>query len=204
MHELMHGLGPHNITVGGRATTVREELKETYSALEEAKADISGLWALQYLVDKGDARQVAGAHDVHDVPGLVPSAPSASASPRRTARASPSSSTPCSTRARSRSTPTAPSPWTTRGSRTAVAELTRELMTLQAEGDYARATRAAGHDGGGAAGGAARARPPEGGAGGHRAAVHRPRTSWRASKLRLATHRATSPAREAGQDGGAY
>jgi hypothetical protein len=53
MHELMHGLGPHNITVGGRATTVRQELKETYSALEEAKADISGLWALSYLVEKG-------------------------------------------------------------------------------------------------------------------------------------------------------
>jgi Peptidase family M49 len=53
MHELMHGLGPHNIEVGGRATTVRQELKENYSAIEEAKADISGLWALQYLVDKG-------------------------------------------------------------------------------------------------------------------------------------------------------
>jgi Peptidase family M49 len=53
MHELMHGLGPHEITVGGRTTTVRQELKESYSALEEAKADISGLWALQYLVDKG-------------------------------------------------------------------------------------------------------------------------------------------------------
>jgi hypothetical protein len=53
MHELMHGLGPHNITVGGRATTVRQELKETYSAMEEAKADISGLFALQHLIDKG-------------------------------------------------------------------------------------------------------------------------------------------------------
>lgn len=53
MHELMHGLGPHDITVGGRATTVRQELKDTYSAIEEAKADISGLFALQYLVDKG-------------------------------------------------------------------------------------------------------------------------------------------------------
>ena len=53
MHELMHGLGPHNITPGGRATTVRQELKETYSAIEEAKADISGLFALQYLVDQG-------------------------------------------------------------------------------------------------------------------------------------------------------
>ncbi len=53
MHELMHGLGPHNITVGGRATTVRQEFKEAYSAMEEAKADISGLFALQHLVDRG-------------------------------------------------------------------------------------------------------------------------------------------------------
>jgi Peptidase family M49 len=53
MHELMHGLGPHNITAGGRATTVRQELKDTYSAIEEAKADISGLFALQFLIDKG-------------------------------------------------------------------------------------------------------------------------------------------------------
>ena len=53
MHELMHGLGPHDISVNGKMTTVRQELKETYSAIEEAKADVSGLWALQYLVDKG-------------------------------------------------------------------------------------------------------------------------------------------------------
>jgi hypothetical protein len=53
MHELMHGLGPHNINAEGRATTVRMQLKENYSAIEEAKADISGLWALQYLIDKG-------------------------------------------------------------------------------------------------------------------------------------------------------
>ena len=53
VHELMHGLGPHNITVGGRPTTVRQELKETYSALEEAKADISGLFAIQHMIDKG-------------------------------------------------------------------------------------------------------------------------------------------------------
>jgi hypothetical protein len=48
----MHGLGPHNITPSGRKTTVRQELKETYSAIEEAKADVSGLWALRYLADK--------------------------------------------------------------------------------------------------------------------------------------------------------
>jgi Peptidase family M49 len=53
MHELMHGLGPHNIKANGGDTTVRMQLKELYSAIEEAKADISGLWALQYLIDKG-------------------------------------------------------------------------------------------------------------------------------------------------------
>ena len=53
MHELMHGLGPHNISVAGRASTVRQEFKEIYSATEEAKADVSGLFALQFLVDRG-------------------------------------------------------------------------------------------------------------------------------------------------------
>ena len=53
MHELMHGLGPHNITVDGQPTTVRLQLKELYSSIEEAKADVTGLWALQYLIDKG-------------------------------------------------------------------------------------------------------------------------------------------------------
>ena len=53
MHELMHGLGPHSITVAGRATTVRQAMKEASSFLEEAKADISGLFALQHLVDNG-------------------------------------------------------------------------------------------------------------------------------------------------------
>ncbi|WP_224367720.1 dipeptidyl-peptidase 3 family protein [Hyalangium versicolor] len=53
MHELMHGLGPHNITVNGKQTTVRQALQVSSSAIEEAKADISGLWALQQLVNKG-------------------------------------------------------------------------------------------------------------------------------------------------------
>jgi Peptidase family M49 len=53
VHELMHGLGPHNITAGGRQTTVRQAMKEASSFLEEAKADISGLWAIQYWIDKG-------------------------------------------------------------------------------------------------------------------------------------------------------
>jgi hypothetical protein len=50
-HELMHGLGPHQIKVQDRDTTPREELKELFSAIEEAKADITGLFALQYMMD---------------------------------------------------------------------------------------------------------------------------------------------------------
>jgi hypothetical protein len=52
-HELMHGLGPHNVTVDGKQTTVRQAMKDLSSAFEEAKADISGLFLLQYLIDKG-------------------------------------------------------------------------------------------------------------------------------------------------------
>lgn len=52
MHELVHGLGPHQIKIGDRETTVRMELKDLYSALEEAKADITGLFAMNYLLSK--------------------------------------------------------------------------------------------------------------------------------------------------------
>jgi Peptidase family M49 len=50
-HELTHGLGPHQIKVDGRDTTPRHELKELYSAIEEAKADVTGLFAMQFLMD---------------------------------------------------------------------------------------------------------------------------------------------------------
>ena len=53
MHEVMHGLGPTNTGPGGTGGGVRPALKELYSTVEEAKADISGLWALQQLMDKG-------------------------------------------------------------------------------------------------------------------------------------------------------
>jgi hypothetical protein len=53
MHELMHGLGPHDISVSGRTSTVRKEFKDLYSTAEEAKADVSGLFALRFLFDKG-------------------------------------------------------------------------------------------------------------------------------------------------------
>jgi hypothetical protein len=47
-HELTHGIGPHSV---GQSTP-RKELKELYSAIEEAKADVCGLFMLQYMFDK--------------------------------------------------------------------------------------------------------------------------------------------------------
>ncbi len=57
MHESAHGLGPGMITVrrGTRAvkTDVNKALKELYSTIEEAKADIVGLYCSHLLIDKG-------------------------------------------------------------------------------------------------------------------------------------------------------
>jgi Peptidase family M49 len=52
-HEMSHGIGPHQITVNGRSSTPRQELKELYSAIEEAKADVLGLFMLQHFFDRG-------------------------------------------------------------------------------------------------------------------------------------------------------
>jgi len=53
MHEIAHGLGPGIITKNGKSTTVNKELKELYSTIEEAKADIVGLYCFQYMIEKG-------------------------------------------------------------------------------------------------------------------------------------------------------
>jgi hypothetical protein len=53
MHELVHGVGPHEILGATGRTTVREQLGTTSPAIEEAKADVVGLLALQRLVDRG-------------------------------------------------------------------------------------------------------------------------------------------------------
>ena len=53
-HELSHSLGPGTITKDGRQTTVNEELKEQYSALEESKADVMGVWNILFMMEKGE------------------------------------------------------------------------------------------------------------------------------------------------------
>ncbi len=52
-HELSHGLGPGLITVDGRDTEVRRELRELYSTLEEAKADVMGVYNTLALAERG-------------------------------------------------------------------------------------------------------------------------------------------------------
>ncbi len=52
-HELSHGLGPGLITVDGRETEVRLELRDLYSTLEEAKADVMGTYNTLALAERG-------------------------------------------------------------------------------------------------------------------------------------------------------
>ena len=53
-HELSHGLGPGKIRLDGRDTEVRLELQELYSTMEEAKADVMGVYNILALIDKGE------------------------------------------------------------------------------------------------------------------------------------------------------
>ena len=55
-HEVAHGLGIKN-TINGKGT-VREALKDVYSAFEEAKADILGLFIVTHLIEKGEIKEI--------------------------------------------------------------------------------------------------------------------------------------------------
>lgn len=53
MHEIAHGLGPTFARTSAGQRSVNAAIGPTYSALEEAKADIVGLYGLKWLVDRG-------------------------------------------------------------------------------------------------------------------------------------------------------
>ncbi|HEX2866474.1 MAG TPA: peptidase [Ignavibacteriales bacterium] len=53
MHEMSHGVGPGFITVKGEKTEVKKALKETYSKLEECKADVLGMYNNIFMIKKG-------------------------------------------------------------------------------------------------------------------------------------------------------
>ena len=53
LHEISHGLGPAYSRVDGKQVPVTEALGPIYSALEEAKADVVGMFGLQWLAENG-------------------------------------------------------------------------------------------------------------------------------------------------------
>ena len=55
-HEVAHGLGVKN-TINGKGN-IREAMKEMYSAFEEAKADILGLYMATKLISKGEIKDI--------------------------------------------------------------------------------------------------------------------------------------------------
>jgi len=54
MHEISHGIGPGYITVEGQKTEVRAELKETYTTIEECKADVLGMYNALFMIEQGE------------------------------------------------------------------------------------------------------------------------------------------------------
>ena len=53
MHEICHGLGPAFSRTAAGKVDIREAIGHQFSGLEEAKADVTGMFALKWLVDHG-------------------------------------------------------------------------------------------------------------------------------------------------------
>jgi hypothetical protein len=53
LHEISHGLGPAYARVNGKQIDIREAIGPIYSALEEAKADVVGMYGLDWLIEHG-------------------------------------------------------------------------------------------------------------------------------------------------------
>jgi hypothetical protein len=51
LHEICHGLGPVYARQNGKQIDIREAIGHIYSALEESKADVVGMYGLKWLVD---------------------------------------------------------------------------------------------------------------------------------------------------------
>lgn len=53
LHEISHGLGPAFARVNGRQADIRASIGPIYSGLEEAKADVVGMYGLHWLSTRG-------------------------------------------------------------------------------------------------------------------------------------------------------
>jgi hypothetical protein len=51
LHEISHGLGPAFARQGGKPIDIRQAIGPVYSGLEEAKADVVGMYGLAWLVE---------------------------------------------------------------------------------------------------------------------------------------------------------
>jgi hypothetical protein len=51
LHEICHGLGPTFARRNGKQVDIREAIGPAFSGLEEAKADVVGMFGLKWLVD---------------------------------------------------------------------------------------------------------------------------------------------------------
>ncbi len=64
LHEISHGLGPAYTRVNGKKSDIRQEVGPIYAALEEAKADVVGMYCLAWLI-KHDALPSEQAHEYY-------------------------------------------------------------------------------------------------------------------------------------------
>jgi len=56
-HEVAHGLGVKYL-VKNKKTEVKDALQKSYSTIEEGKADILGLYMIDYLINKGELKEL--------------------------------------------------------------------------------------------------------------------------------------------------
>jgi hypothetical protein len=52
LHEISHGLGPAYAQIDGKPVAINEAIGAAYSGLEEAKADVTGIYLAKWLVDQ--------------------------------------------------------------------------------------------------------------------------------------------------------
>ena len=52
LHEISHGLGPVYARIDGKHVDIREAIGPAYGGLEEAKADVTGIFLAKWLADK--------------------------------------------------------------------------------------------------------------------------------------------------------
>ena len=53
LHEICHGLGPAFARLDGKEVDIREAMGGLYSGLEEAKADVVGMFGMKWLTERG-------------------------------------------------------------------------------------------------------------------------------------------------------